>query len=132
MTILDSRKPAEDSALENCQISLMGRFCFNRLKLHNSLQSEAKLCRSGDKKPKDILTHVKKDQADEKLDFVRYVFTNILDEIPETANISTVTGLIRRVLLSPVPSRMWRNWQTRRLQVPVGFGPWRFDSSHPH
>ncbi len=27
--------------------------------------------------------------------------------------------------------RMWRNWQTRRLQVPVGFGPWRFDSSHP-
>ncbi len=28
--------------------------------------------------------------------------------------------------------RMWRNWQTRRLQVPVGLGSWRFDSSHPH
>ena len=28
-------------------------------------------------------------------------------------------------------SRMWRNWQTRRLQVPVGVTPWRFDSSHP-
>ena len=28
--------------------------------------------------------------------------------------------------------RMWRNWQTHRLQVPAGFGPWRFDSSHPH
>ncbi len=27
---------------------------------------------------------------------------------------------------------MWRNWQTRRLQVPVPFGAWRFDSSHPH
>ena len=30
------------------------------------------------------------------------------------------------------PLRMWRNWQTRRLQVPVSFGSWRFDSSHPH
>ncbi len=30
------------------------------------------------------------------------------------------------------PLRMWRNWQTRRLQVPVPFGAWRFDSSHPH
>ena len=28
--------------------------------------------------------------------------------------------------------RMWRNWQTHRLQVPAGLGPWRFDSSHPH
>ena len=28
--------------------------------------------------------------------------------------------------------RMWRNWQTRRLQEPVGSTPWRFDSSHPH
>jgi hypothetical protein len=28
-------------------------------------------------------------------------------------------------------SRMWRNWQTRRLQVPVGVTPWRFESSHP-
>ncbi len=27
---------------------------------------------------------------------------------------------------------MWRNWQTRRLQVPVSFSSWRFDSSHPH
>jgi hypothetical protein len=27
--------------------------------------------------------------------------------------------------------RMWRNWQTRRLQEPVGLNPWRFDSSHP-
>ena len=29
-------------------------------------------------------------------------------------------------------TRMWRNWQTRRLQVPVSFGRWRFDSSRPH
>ena len=28
--------------------------------------------------------------------------------------------------------RMWRNWQTRGVQVAVGFGPWRFESSHPH
>ncbi len=28
--------------------------------------------------------------------------------------------------------RMWRNWQTRWLQVPVGATPWRFESSHPH
>ena len=28
--------------------------------------------------------------------------------------------------------RMWRNWQTRRLQEPVGSRSWRFDSSHPH
>ncbi len=28
-------------------------------------------------------------------------------------------------------TRMWRNWQTRRLQEPVGSTPWRFDSSHP-
>ena len=27
---------------------------------------------------------------------------------------------------------MWRNWQTRWLQVPVGATPWRFKSSHPH
>lgn len=27
--------------------------------------------------------------------------------------------------------RMWRNWQTRRFQVPMGLNPWRFDSSHP-
>ena len=26
---------------------------------------------------------------------------------------------------------MWRNWQTRWLQVPVGVTPWRFESSHP-
>ena len=96
MTILDSRKPTEDSVLENCQISLMGRFYVNRVKLHTCLQPEAKLCRPGDKKHKDILTPVKKDQDDEKLDFVRHVFTNILDEMPETANMSTVTGLIRR------------------------------------
>ena len=29
-------------------------------------------------------------------------------------------------------TRMWRNWQTHRLQVPAGLCPWRFDSSHPH
>ena len=28
-------------------------------------------------------------------------------------------------------ARMWRNWQTRWLQVPVGATPWRFESSHP-
>ena len=27
--------------------------------------------------------------------------------------------------------RMWRNWQTRKVQVLVGATPWRFDSSHP-
>jgi hypothetical protein len=31
----------------------------------------------------------------------------------------------------PQTKRMWRNWQTRRLQEPVGLYPWRFDSSHP-
>ena len=29
-------------------------------------------------------------------------------------------------------TRLWRNWQTRRLQVPVPFGAWRFESSQPH
>src|ERR671920_1143 len=28
--------------------------------------------------------------------------------------------------------RMWRNWQTRGVQVAVGATPWRFESSHPH
>ena len=28
--------------------------------------------------------------------------------------------------------RMWRNWQTRGVQVAVGETPWRFESSHPH
>src|SRR3954453_10089663 len=28
--------------------------------------------------------------------------------------------------------RLWRNWYTRRLQVPVGATPWRFESSQPH
>ena len=28
--------------------------------------------------------------------------------------------------------RLWRNWQTRRLQVPVSLGMWRFESSQPH
>src|SRR5436305_1160990 len=27
---------------------------------------------------------------------------------------------------------MWRNWQTRGVQVAVGLCPWRFESSHPH
>ena len=27
---------------------------------------------------------------------------------------------------------MWRNWQTRGVQVAVSFGTWRFESSHPH
>src|SRR3954463_11125580 len=27
---------------------------------------------------------------------------------------------------------MWRNWQTRTVQVRVGETPWRFESSHPH
>src|SRR5207247_11068095 len=26
----------------------------------------------------------------------------------------------------------WRNWQTRRIQVPVGATPWRFKSSLAH
>ena len=26
----------------------------------------------------------------------------------------------------------WRNWQTRRIQVPVGFGPWGFKSPLAH
>ena len=28
--------------------------------------------------------------------------------------------------------RAWRNWQTRRIQVPVAVRSWRFDSSRPH
>src|SRR3954468_3834644 len=28
--------------------------------------------------------------------------------------------------------RMWRNWQTRGVQVAVGATPWRFEPSHPH
>jgi hypothetical protein len=27
---------------------------------------------------------------------------------------------------------MWRNWQTRMVQVHVAARPWRFKSSHPH
>ncbi len=42
-----------------------------------------------------------------------------------------LTNLPKSLIITYYP-RMWRNWQTRRLQVPVGFGPWRFDSSHPH
>jgi hypothetical protein len=39
-------------------------------------------------------------------------------------------GLKNSIL--PLLPRMWRNWQTRRLQVPVGATSWRFKSSHPH
>jgi hypothetical protein len=28
--------------------------------------------------------------------------------------------------------RMWRNWQTRMVQVHVLAREWRFKSSHPH
>jgi hypothetical protein len=28
--------------------------------------------------------------------------------------------------------RMWRNWQTRMIQVHVPEMAWRFKSSHPH
>ncbi len=28
--------------------------------------------------------------------------------------------------------RMWRNWQTRGVQVAVSLRSWRFESSHPH
>ncbi len=28
--------------------------------------------------------------------------------------------------------RTWRNWYTRRIEVPVGASPWRFKSSRPH
>jgi hypothetical protein len=28
--------------------------------------------------------------------------------------------------------RLWRNWYTRGLQVPVGETLWRFESSQPH
>lgn len=35
---------------------------------------------------------------------------------------------LNKSLRSP---RMWRNWQTRKVQVLVGATPWRFDSSHP-
>lgn len=28
--------------------------------------------------------------------------------------------------------RVWRNWQTRTVQVRMGATPWRFKSSHPH
>src|SRR5689334_19375878 len=31
---------------------------------------------------------------------------------------------LRSAILACCP-RMWRNWQTRRLQVPVGATPWR-------
>jgi hypothetical protein len=27
---------------------------------------------------------------------------------------------------------MWRNWQTRGVQVAVSLRSWRFESSHPH
>ncbi len=30
-----------------------------------------------------------------------------------------------------ITTRMWRNWQTRWLQVPVRVTEWRFESSHP-
>ena len=29
-------------------------------------------------------------------------------------------------------ARAWRNWQTRTVQVRMGFSPWRFKSSRPH
>jgi hypothetical protein len=32
----------------------------------------------------------------------------------------------------PGRTRVWRNWQTRRLQVAVPVREWRFESSHPH
>ena len=42
-----------------------------------------------------------------------------------------LTAVPRQAIIEPI-SRMWRNWQTRRLQVPVGLRPCRFDSYHPH
>ena len=81
------------------------------------------------------------------LDFPDKISTKGLDESPEPVSIGFLKCLgfaryegsviflipddVRRVSEGKKP-RMWRNWQTRRLQVPVGFGPWRFDSSHPH
>ena len=41
-----------------------------------------------------------------------------------------MTDGLKTVVLA-FPLRMWRNWQTRWLQVPVGATPWRFESSHP-
>ncbi len=38
--------------------------------------------------------------------------------------------MIRLTLLSA--TREWRNWQTRRLQVPVSFGMWGFKSPLAH
>jgi hypothetical protein len=31
----------------------------------------------------------------------------------------------------PAFPRMWRNWQTRKIQVLVPARAWRFNSSHP-
>ena len=44
------------------------------------------------------------------------------------------TGVKLRATLRRVngDSRMWRNWQTRWLQVPVPARACRFDSYHPH
>ncbi len=38
----------------------------------------------------------------------------------------------KRIAYKLYQSRAWRNWQTRRIQVPVLAREWRFDSSRPH
>jgi hypothetical protein len=60
------------------------------------------------------------------------VYIKILDETAVIVNIVITLDIVVREVRKKKTLRMWRNWQTRRLQVPVGFGPWRFDSSHPH
>ena len=41
-------------------------------------------------------------------------------------------ALLRSILRRPHTMRVWRNWQTRWLQVPVGATSWGFESLHPH
>ncbi len=47
------------------------------------------------------------------------------------ADVSTITLRETRVK-QQFYMRSWRNWQTRRIQVPVSAMTWRFESSRPH
>ena len=53
------------------------------------------------------------------------------DRDPHSGPGLDTVGSDYNLLLAKYLMRMWRNWQTRWLQVPVLVREWRFESSHP-
>jgi hypothetical protein len=56
----------------------------------------------------------------------------LLSRYNNVVNWFDTTGAILENSFGPLAVRMWRNWQTRMIQVHVFERTWRFKSSHPH